>query len=112
MAELILLGNKPVIGLTETDLRLDLSYPSRNPEHSFDDSFAVIVKAGEEMRPDILSVNFFANPDHYDMILKVNGVSNPFSIDKGDVFFSPELHELLVNNAAPGKQTQNENLST
>jgi len=103
---LVLLENKPVIGTTEETLHLDLCYPSRNPVYSVQDSFAVSVKAGEEMRPDILSANFFMDTEHYDMILKRNGVSNPFSINEGDVFFSPDLHDLSSNNAPSGRQVQ------
>jgi hypothetical protein len=103
---LTILSNKPVIGNTEEDLRLDLTYPSRNSVFVFEDTFAVVVKQGDEMRPDILSVNFFANPEYYDMILKRNGICNPFSIDEGDVFFAPDLNELTSNNAPSGRQIQ------
>jgi hypothetical protein len=69
-------------------------------------NLVVVVKQGDEMRPDILSVNFFANPEYYDMILKRNGICNPFSIDEGDVFFAPDLNELTSNNAPSGRQIQ------
>lgn len=105
---LTFLTNKPVVGTTEEDLCLDLTYPSRDNNFTFDDTFAVVIKPGDEMRPDILSVNFFANPDYYDMILKRNGISNPFSINEGEVFFAPELDELVRNNAPSGKQIQSQ----
>jgi hypothetical protein len=103
---LLTLDNKPVIGTTEEDLRLDLTYPSRSNTFVYDDTFAVEVKAGEEMRPDILSVNFFASPSYYDMILKRNGISNPFSINSGEIFFAPDLDDLMSNNAPSGRQWQ------
>lgn len=101
---LSILSNKPVIGTTDEDFRLDFLYPSREPKYVLDDSIMVIVKKGEEMRPDILSANFFASTQYYDVVLKHNGISNPFSIDEGDVFISAELSDMLSNNSPSGKQ--------
>jgi hypothetical protein len=101
-----ILNNKPVIGTTEDDIRLDLLYPSRDPKQFFDNSLAVIIQEGEEMRPDILSVNFFVSPNYYDMLLKHNGISNPFSIDAGEMFVAPELSFLVTNNTPSGRQVQ------
>lgn len=106
--ELTILTNKPVVGTTDEDLRLDMTYPSRNNSFVYEDTFAVVIRPGEEMRPDILSVNFFANPGYYDMILKRNGISNPFSINEGEVFFAPDLDDLISNNAPSGRQWQSQ----
>jgi len=103
---LTILDNKPVIGLTEDTLRLDLLYPSMDNLYDYDDSLAVVVKPNETMRPDLLSSNFFGNPYYYDVILKANGISNPFSIDAGEIFFSPELNDLITNLTPSGKQYQ------
>jgi hypothetical protein len=100
------LNNKPVIGTTEEDLRLDLLYPSRDIKNDYENSLAVVIQEGEQMRPDILSANFFASPNYYDMILKHNGISNPFSIDVGELYLAPELTFLLDNNAPSGRQVQ------
>lgn len=101
-----ILNNKPVIGTTEDDIRLDLLYPSRDIKNFFDDTLAVVIQEGEEMRPDMLSVNFFVSPNYYDLILKHNGISNPFSIDAGDLFVAPELGFLVTNNTPNGRQSQ------
>jgi hypothetical protein len=101
-----ILNNKPIIGTTEEDLRLDLTYPSRNLKNYYDDTLAVLVQEGEQMRPDILSANFYVSTNYYDMILKHNGISNPFSIDAGDYFVSPELNLVMENNAPSGRQSQ------
>lgn len=100
------LENKPVIGSTREDLRLDLTYPSIQNLFTYKDSYAVIVKPSETMRPDLLANNFFGISDSWDMLLKYNGVSNPFSIDEGDYFFSPEIDELKNNMAPSGRQTK------
>jgi hypothetical protein len=103
---LTILDNKPVIGLTEETLRLDLLYPSMDNLYDYDDSLAVVVKSNESMRPDLLSSNFFGNPYYYDVILKANGISNPFSISAGEIFFSPDLSDLISNLTPSGKQYQ------
>lgn len=103
---LTILQNKPTIGTTNEEFRLDLTYPSVLNRYVFENAFAVVLKKGEEMRPDLLSINMFGNPHYYDMVLKANGISNPFSIDTGEVFFSPELNDLIRNNAPSGRQSQ------
>lgn len=101
-----ILDNKPVIGTTEADFRLDLAYPSRSDGFRYDNAFAVVVKEDDAMRVDSLSLNFYGATNFWDMILKANGVSNPFSVDKDEVYFAPQLDELRSNNAPSGKQTQ------
>lgn len=44
-----------------------------------------------EMRIDILSEYFYKNVNYGEFILKFNGISNPFSIEVGDILFIPEL---------------------
>jgi hypothetical protein len=55
-----------------------------------------------EMRIDILSEYFYKNANHGDFILKFNGISNPFSLEVGDIIFIPELISftgILVDNS-------------
>jgi len=100
---LSIIDNKPVIGTTDIDFRLDLLYPSREANILVNDSMMVVVKKGEEMRPDVLSANFYASTQMYDLVLKHNGISNPFSIDEGDVFISGPADEMVTNNTASAK---------
>lgn len=44
-----------------------------------------------EMRIDVLSEYFYKTPNYGEFILKFNGISNPFSIEVGDILFIPEL---------------------
>jgi len=102
---LTILDNKPVIGTTTEEFRLDLLYRSRDANYLLDESMMVIVKKNEEMRPDILSANFFASTQYYDVLLKHNGISNPFSINEGDIFVSSQLNDMITNNTADAKQS-------
>lgn len=51
------------------------------------DSFSV-------MRPDLVSYNYYGSHDYMDIMLKYNGVSNPFSLYEGQVLFLPDITEL------------------
>jgi hypothetical protein len=43
------------------------------------------------MRPDLISKSVYNNSLYAEIILKYNGISNPFSIDEGDVILIPDL---------------------
>lgn len=108
---LTIFNNKPTLGSEpDGDLRLDMLYRSRTDSSFIEDKFVVMVKKGEEMRPDILSTNFFGASDYYDVLLKYNGVPNPFSIDEGEVFFSPELDGLMSNVTTNAREQEAEDV--
>jgi hypothetical protein len=54
----------------------------------------VIVKAEEAMRPDLLSNRIYADQDNWDSLLKYNGVSNPFSLEEGELLLAPAFKSL------------------
>jgi len=43
------------------------------------------------MRPDLISKAVYNNSLYAEIILKFNGISNPFSIDEGDIILIPNL---------------------
>ena len=43
------------------------------------------------MRPDLIAKSVYNNSIYAEVILKFNGISNPFSIDEGDVILVPDL---------------------
>jgi len=43
------------------------------------------------MRPDLISQSVYNNSLYAEIILKYNGISNPFSIDEGDIILIPDL---------------------
>lgn len=53
-----------------------------------------LVNSEEAMRPDLLSNRLYASQDHWDVLLKFNGISNPFSLDEGEVLLAPSLNSL------------------
>ena len=44
-----------------------------------------------QMRPDIVSQSVYNNTLYAEYILKYNGISNPFTIDEGDIIVIPDL---------------------
>ena len=62
---------------------------------TFDDTIPVVidhfyVSDDMVMRPDLLSYLAYGNTDNFDLILKFNAISNPFSIDKEDYILIPD----------------------
>jgi hypothetical protein len=41
------------------------------------------VTVNEEMRPDLISMKYYGSTDYWDLILKMNAISNPFSVKAG-----------------------------
>lgn len=55
------------------------------------------VKSGEEARPDLISLREYGTDDHQDEICKMNGISNPYSLDLGDALVIPNLIDFSIN---------------
>jgi hypothetical protein len=47
------------------------------------------VNDGEQARPDLISVRAYGEDTYQDQICKMNGISNPYSLDLGDVLIIP-----------------------
>lgn len=94
---------KPVITRNGETFK-DLSYPSIR--YNFDPQIVGIVPMNEqmEMRPDLVSRSGFGNEGLWDIILKYNGYSNPFSISKDDIFLIPSLTDMQEQLAPSGEQ--------
>jgi hypothetical protein len=54
----------------------------------------IIVKEDEAMRPDLISVRLYNDQKHYAVLLKYNGISNPFSINPNTLLIAPPFMEL------------------
>lgn len=57
------------------------------------------------MRPDLISMSAYNNSLYAEIILKYNGISNPFSIDEGDVILIPDLDSAKDRIKEVGKGT-------
>lgn len=48
----------------------------------------------ESMRPDLVSMRVYGTQDGWDLLLKYNAISNPFSISEGDLLYTVGYSEL------------------
>lgn len=46
------------------------------------------------MRPDLACVSLYNNQNLLDVLLKFNGISNPFSLNAGDLLYAPSIQDL------------------
>jgi hypothetical protein len=61
----------------------------------------VFVSEFEIMRPDIMSMRVYSDYELWDVILKYNGVSNPFSLNVGEIILVPTLSKTRQMIVAP-----------
>ena len=47
-----------------------------------------VVNEYENMRPDLIANRLYGDPSKWDALLKYNGVSNPFSVQQGDLLYA------------------------
>ena len=59
------------------------------------------VSEEEQMRPDLLSVRMYGEQRFYEALLKYNGISNPFSIQRYDLLLVPPYKSLERMMVAP-----------
>ena len=72
----------------------DLTEPTLKPDYSstkFTISKTVEVTEEYEMRPDLIAFWAYGTDIYTDIILKANGISNPFGIKTGDLILIPDL---------------------
>ena len=78
---------KTVTDLTEPTLKPDFSSTRFNVDR------VVEVTDDYAMRPDLISFYAYGTDLYTDIILKCNGISNPFSIKEGDIILIPNLSD-------------------
>lgn len=89
--EFQILNSKPIITINNEEF-VDISQISvryTDVDLMITDTF--MVNEEMTMRPDMLSYIGYGTADYFDYILKFNGISNPFSIDYGDIIQVPDM---------------------
>ena len=72
-----------------------------------------IVSEDLAMRMDLVAKVYFKDSNKMDMLLKFNGISNPFSVDEGDIILVPDLEDMkkaFAPKTAKDKDTNKEDL--
>ena len=80
---------------------IDLAAPSLKKDVTFPVLNYVIVRDNEAMRPDYLTQRYYGDMSHTEMLLKFNGISNPFSIEEGDL--------IMIADPVAGRNAMNDN---
>lgn len=62
-----------------------------------------IVDVREEGRPDLIALKYYGDHSLTDIILKFNGISNPFSLSFGDVIEIPTNQERYLKFVKPSR---------
>jgi hypothetical protein len=65
-----------------------------------------------EMRPDLIAAAVYNNSAYAELILKFNGISNPFSIKEGDLILVPTLDsaQTMLSTTTSGALTSGSNM--
>ena len=85
---------KTIINKINDGVKLILTAPSllfmdvTNPQFYMGDH---LVTEFDEGRPDLIALKWHGTADTMDLILKYNGISDPFSIKKGDIIEIPSV---------------------
>jgi hypothetical protein len=54
----------------------------------------VVISEFENMRPDLVSDRVLGSQEYWEALLKFNGISNPFSIEQGEIILVPGVSEI------------------
>lgn len=98
-----ILERKPTFTKLNGDIILDLTVNSINYNYEPRVIDAFRLDDSMTMRPDLMSIEAYSEPDFWDLILKFNSVSNPFSILNGDLMLIPDLSDMRDQLAPVGK---------
>lgn len=60
-----------------------------------------LVTNEEQARPDIVSEKYFYGQENEDILLKFNGISNPYSLEEGDYVFIPSYTQNSTDRSIP-----------
>lgn len=95
------IDKKVTIKTVNGDDILDLAAPSLKKGVTFNVLNYVIVRNTEVMRPDSIAQRYYGEMTHTEMLMKFNGISNPFSVDEGDL--------LMIADPVSGRFGMNDN---
>lgn len=73
------------------DTIIDLCNNTFRISREFFDYIFVLVEKDYVARPDLVSERVYGTPEYTDIICKLNGISNPFELNEGEVLICPKL---------------------
>ena len=86
-----ILASKKIIKNNKGETFVDLTTRSLDYRSGGQVIDAFYVGEDMAMRLDLVSFAAYGNDDHFDIIAKYNGISNPYSLDINDLIYIPDL---------------------
>lgn len=101
-----ILGRKRIIRKLGAELTDLISSTFRFPQETPGTGGAVLVNEFENMRPDLIADRIYGKIQLWDVLLKYNGISNPFSIQSDDILYGPAGSALDAMYSSPREITE------
>lgn len=77
----------------DNDSYLDLLSNSYTIPYRFD-GYPMVVNKYYVARPDLISLAVYGSDEYADIICKINGISNPFELNEGDLIYVPDIETI------------------
>ena len=104
------INNKRTFTKPNGDEVVDLTQQNLTPSQVVNIIDYLIVSDDFAMRPDLIAQFFYKDVNATDIVLKQNGISNPFSINENDILFIQERREIDRSFTDIGKLTAREDV--
>lgn len=108
MLDYLILEQKPRLTMYKDNKPIkfiDLTSRTFN-EVNFNNARAVLVDENYIARPDLISLAVYGDDKYGDIICKINGISNPFELNKDMIIYLPDID--VINKALTGSKTEND----
>jgi len=108
MLDYPILEQKPVLTIYKDNKPtkfLDLSVNTFN-NINLNNTRAIFVDENYIARPDLISLAVYGDDKYADVICKINGISNPFELNKGMIIYVPDIDS--INKALTGSSFEND----
>jgi hypothetical protein len=84
-----ILTSKKIFTISTGEVILDLVSSTFRFGETRTSAGPVIVGTDEAMRPDLIADRIYSDQSKWDIVLKFNGISNPFSLEEGEILLAP-----------------------
>lgn len=85
------------------DKKLALGEPTLSLNHELRIIDYYVVTTETQMRPDLIALDYYGTEDGLEIILKYNGISNPYSLEIGQVLAIPDKTSASAKYRKPKK---------
>lgn len=92
MLDYLILENKPKYQINGEGA-IDLLYKTYNTDISYGGEY-LLVNEYYIARPDLISLAMYGDDKYADIICKLNGISNPFELNEGQLLFIPTIESI------------------